>query len=53
MWAHPWRPVVKAAKQELRDGTPSSMPARDLVPVVATVAGCGYVLLVTEPTFRL
>ncbi len=44
-------PVVKAAKQELRDGTTIlDAPPGTSCPVVATVVGCDYVLLVTEPT---
>ncbi len=44
-------PVVKAAKRELRDGISIlDAPPGTSCPVVATVAGCDYVLLVTEPT---
>lgn len=45
-------PVVKAAKREIDDAgiVILDAPPGTSCPVVATVAGCDYVLLVTEPT---
>jgi MinD superfamily P-loop ATPase len=46
-------PVIKVARQEITDGDEIIIldaPPGTSCPVVATVAGCDYVLLVTEPT---
>ena len=46
-------PVIQGARQEIKEGKGSVIldaPPGTTCPVVATVAGCDYVVLVTEPT---